>query len=182
MYLKGWYFLMKKILIILSILLIIFLLIDNENMLVVPDEAIRFRVVSNSNSKEDIEVKEYLTQKIIENNEDLFKTNSIIEARNKINNSISNINKLIDTTFEELSYDKDYKVNYGINYFPKKEFMGVKYNEGYYESLVITIGEGNGENYFCVMFPPLCLVDESSKNIEYKFKIIEILEKIDIKK
>jgi stage II sporulation protein R len=70
-------------------------------------------------------------------------------------------------------------VNYGLNYFPKKEYKGVIYNEGYYESLVIKIGKGEGNNFWCVMFPPLCFLEaEKSEKIEYKFFVKEIIDKI----
>lgn len=174
---------MKKILIILFIISVIFMLIKNEETVMIPDESIRFRVIANSNDKEDITIKEYLTKKIIDNNKELFESKSINDSRQKINNSIDKLNLLINNTFSELNYNKDYKVNYGINYFPEKKYKGIKYKEGYYESLVVTIGEGKGNNYFCVMYPPLCLIDESNlDDVEYKFKIIEILEKFIIKK
>lgn len=159
------------------------MLIKNEETVMIPDESIRFRVIANSNDKEDITIKEYLTKKIIDNNKELFESESINDSRQKINNSIDKLNLLINNTFSELNYNKDYKVNYGINYFPEKKYKGIKYKEGYYESLVVTIGEGKGNNYFCVMYPPLCLIDESNlDDVEYKFKIIEILEKFIIKK
>lgn len=174
---------MKKILVILFIISVIFMLIKNEETVMIPDESIRFRVIANSNDKEDITIKEYLTKKIIDNNKELFESESINDSRQKINNSIDKLNLLINNTFSELNYNKDYKVNYGINYFPEKKYKGIKYKEGYYESLVVTIGEGKGNNYFCVMYPPLCLIDESNlDDVEYKFKIIEILEKFIIKK
>ena len=172
---------MKKIIVIISIIFIIFLCIKNEKTIMVPDDSIRFRIISNSNNKEDITVKEYLTSKIL-NNKDLFESNSISESRDKINKNVNNIDALINNTFNELNYNKDYKINYGINYFPEKIYKGIKYNDGYYESLVITIGEGKGDNYFCVMYPPLCLIDDNNDEIEYKFKIIEILKKYIIKK
>ena len=162
---------MKKILIILFIISVIFMLIKNEETVMIPDESIRFRVIANSNDKEDITIKEYLTKKIIDNNKELFESESINDSRQKINNSIDKLNLLINNTFSELNYNKDYKVNYGINYFPEKKYKGIKYKEGYYESLVVTIGEGKGNNYFCVMYPPLCLIDESNlDDAEYKFK------------
>ena len=174
---------MKKILIILFTISIIIVLIKKEETIVIPNESIRFRVIANSNDKEDVIAKEYLTKKIIDNNKKLFESESLIESREGINKSINNLKLLIGKTFNELNYNKDYKVNYGINYFPEKTYKGIKYKEGYYESLVVTIGEGKGNNYFCVMYPPLCLIDESNlDNAEYKFKIIELLEKYIIKK
>ena len=63
-------------------------------------------------------------------------------------------------------------------YFPKKEYKGVEYNEGNYESLVITLGEGKGDNWWCVLFPPLCLIDaeEQTSDVEYKFLVKEIIK------
>lgn len=171
---------MKKLLILIFVSVIVFSLINKANVVVVPEESIRFRVVAASNSKEDIEIKEKLTNSIINNYEYIFKTETIEDSRYTINNSVENIKKEIDDTFESLNYEKEYTINYGINYFPEKIYEGVKYSEGNYESLVITIGEGKGNNYWCVMFPPLCMIDESvdKEDIEYKFKVLEILEKI----
>ena len=66
--------------------------------------------------------------------------------------------------------------NYGKNYFPRKEYKNVIYEEGEYESVVITIGDGNGKNFWCVLFPPLCMLDEDS-NIEYSSLVKEIIDK-----
>ena len=65
-------------------------------------------------------------------------------------------------------------------YFPKKKYKGITYKEGNYESLVITLGEGAGDNFWCVLFPPLCLIeaDETSNdNVEYKFFVKELIDK-----
>ena len=73
-----------------------------------------------------------------------------------------------------------YKVNFGYNYFPQKKYKGVVYEEGMYESLVITIGEGKGDNWWCVLFPPLCMMESNDENIEeveYKSFIKEIIDK-----
>ncbi len=180
---KGWYFLMKKILIIITILTTLFILIKNEEDLMIPEESIRFRVIANSNEKEDIDVKEHLVNEIINNESIIFNSNSIEDSRKNIKGNIENVEEVINNTFKKLNYDKNYDIKYGINYFPKKEYKGINYNSGYYESLVITIGEGKGNNYWCVMFPPLCMIDEENLNdSEYKLKLIEIIEKYIIKK
>ena len=73
----------------------------------------------------------------------------------------------------------EYTVDFGYNYFPEKKYRGLKYKEGYYESLVITIGEGKGDNWWCVLFPNLCLVDlENKTNVEYKSWIVEQINRI----
>ena len=69
-------------------------------------------------------------------------------------------------------------INLNIKNSTKKEYKEVIYNEGNYESLVITLGNGYGDNWWCVLFPPLCLIDAKEKdlsNVEYKLYINEIL-------
>ena len=85
------------------------------------------------------------------------------------NDSLSNLDININKIFKDNKYNMEYTVDFGYNYFPEKKYRGLKYEEGYYESLVITIGEGKGDNWWCVLFPNLCLVDlENKTNVEYK--------------
>ena len=165
---------MKKILIIFSIIISILVLNKEYDDIKIPDNAIRIRIIANSNNIEDqltkykvkTKVEELLYKKI--NN-----TKDINLARTTIKNNLTEIDKLVNKTI-----DTEYSINYGINYFPEKELKGIKYNDGNYESLVIKLGEARGNNWWCVLFPPLCLLDTKKKemdNIEYKSKIIEIL-------
>ena len=121
-------------------------------------------------------VKEYLednTYKLIKDED------NIDVARSKIKNNIPTIKENVNKIFKENNYTMPYDINYGYNYFPEKQYRGIKYNEGYYESIVITIGEGKGDNWWCVLFPNLCLVDlENNEQIEYKSWVAEKLNKI----
>ena len=58
---------------------------------------------------------------------------------------------------------------------PVQHFIGGK--SGYYDSLVITLGNGKGENWWCILFPPLCMIDEKTSEVEYKSIVMEILNK-----
>lgn len=79
---------------------------------------------------------------------------------------------------DEENYLEGFKINYGSNYFPEKKYKGITYKEGYYESLVITLGEGKGDNWWCVLFPPLCLIEaDESRNVEYKSFVKEMFDK-----
>ena len=72
-----------------------------------------------------------------------------------------------------------YNISYGDNFFPSKTYKGIKYPAGYYNSLVITLGQGLGENFWCVMYPPLCLIDENKNTteVEYKSYVKDVLLK-----
>ena len=171
---------MKKIILLLGILFTIYLVCNNkEEYILIPNEAIRVRVIANSNLEYDIDVKEQVKDNLTNKFNYLLKdTNSIEEAREIIKNDLEEIDNIVDKTLKELKYDKDYKINYGLNLFPEKEFNGVKYDSGFYESLVVTLGEGKGPNYWCVLYPPLCLLEnEKKEEIEYKLLIKEIINK-----
>lgn len=172
---------MKKILIVL-VVLTMFLIYNEvkEKPKIIPDTAIRLRVIPNSNTSLDQnmknQVKKYLEQDTYKKLENI---NSIDEARKIINNNLGNIDTSINNIFKENNYNMDYNINFGYNYFPEKEYKQVKYKEGYYESIVITIGDGKGDNWWCVLFPNLCLVDlENNEQIEYKSWVAEKLNKI----
>ena len=171
---------MKKITLVLGILMSLMFIINNKKEYVlIPDEAIRVRVIANSDGVEDLKVKEKVKEDIkSELNKMLASSNSIEDTRKIINNNLEVINKTVDKSLEHLNYNETYSIKYGLNYFPEKEFLGVKYNSGYYESLVITLGNGDGSNFWCVLYPPLCdLENDNNKDIEYKIFIKEVLDK-----
>lgn len=165
---------MKKILIILLLVIGILLFSKKEYY---GDDAIRFRVISNSNSSRDIFMKEMVVNKISGYVFNDYEDKEI--TRKNIISNISNIEEEIDRLFKNNNYDMDYKVNYGMNYFPVKKYDGVTYKEGNYESLVVSIGKAKGNNYWCILYPPLCMIDDNkSEEVKYDFKILELFKKI----
>lgn len=96
-----------------------------------------------------------------------------------IQSNLEYIEKDIKNLLNEENYKENFKISFGQNYFPKKEYKGIEYNEGYYESLVVKLGRGNGHNWWCILFPPLCLIEANesdTNNIEYKSIIKEIID------
>ena len=166
---------MKKIILIISIILVIILLSNNNYN--VTNDMIRFRVIANSNKSEDIIMKEKVVKTL---SNLLFKNNDSIEdTRNNVISNINNIENKIDKLFKKNKYDMTYNISYGLNHFPKKEYNGQVFSEGDYESLVIEIGEAKGNNYFCILYPPLCMIDEDKTDeVKYDFKIVELLKKL----
>lgn len=169
---------MKKILIVLLFLLLIFGTKKTEAYQI-PNEAIRMRVIANSNSDYDKQVKFKVSNQMQNTMYELLKdTKGITSARNKINDNIDFIKKDIDKVLQLENYPYSYKINFGYNYFPEKEYKGTIYEEGEYESLLVTLGKGEGENWWCVLFPPLCILEaEESTEVEYKSFIKEFIKK-----
>lgn len=152
---------MKKIIIILFILTIILSVNKEKNNFMIPDEALRIRVVANSNSLEDQLLKTKVKNNVETELYTLLKdTTSYKSAKNILKNNIEIINKKIS------EYTEDYQINIGKNYFPEKEYKGVSYKAGKYDSLVITLGKGMGNNWWCVLFPPLCMIDEKNNELD----------------
>lgn len=170
---------MKKLILVIFFIICCYIFVGHVSSLVIPDEALRIRVIANSNSEYDQNIKKTVKEDIQYKVYDLLKnTNNIEEARTIIQNNLDYIDKEVNESLQLLNYNLGYNINFGLNYFPSKEYKGVIYNEGYYESLVITLGEGNGDNWWCVLFPPLCLIEaEESDEVEYTSFVKELLDK-----
>lgn len=171
---------MKKLLIILSIIVLALTITKKENV-VVPTNSIRFRVIANSNTEHDQDVKKTLVKNLYSEIRHINTySKDIYSSRKIIQENIHNFDKVIEKTIENESYNNTYNINYGTNHFPEKEYKGVIYQEGDYESLVITLGDGLGDNFWCVLFPPLCLLeaeDTETDEVEYTSFIKEIIDK-----
>ena len=173
---------MKKIVIIGIGLLSILMCNNHYEEVMIPKEAIRFRIIANSNKETDQQTKLLVRDKL-ENQiiNDLDNVNSINKARNTINKNINRYEKIIQKTLEDNNVNTEVSINYGINYFPEKTYKGIKYKAGNYESLVVNIGEGLGKNWWCVLFPPLCLLEaeenQEKEEVEYKFFVKELIDK-----
>jgi stage II sporulation protein R len=174
---------MKKTLIVLGIILTTYMIIGvkAEELVEIPNDAIRIRVIANSNSEYDQEKKGDIRKKVQLYMQNLLKNaKTKEEAKTIINNNLKNLNKELDNYLTQINYNEEYEINFGLNYFPEKEYKGIRYKAGMYESLLITLGEGKGNNWWCVLFPPICLLEaeETEKDdIEYKSFVKEMIEK-----
>ena len=173
---------MKKIIIVLVVLLGIMIFNKQSQEVLIPKEAIRFRIIANSDNKKDQEAKLIVRDKIEKQiTTDLTKSTNREEARKTLKKNINNYENIVSKTLKENNLDTDFSINYGMNYFPEKTYKGVKYESGDYESLVVTLGNGLGKNWWCVLFPPLCLLEgeekQETEEVEYKFFVQEMIEK-----
>ncbi len=141
---------------------------------VVPNNSIRFRIIANSNSDEDQQLKKQIKDDLFEDLKKIEDNSTNIEnARLAIKNTLPQIEKKLS------KYQIDYQINYGNNYFPDKTFNGNLYKANNYESLVIKLGNSKGNNFWCILFPPLCLIEaqkEDLSTVKYDFYINKILK------
>lgn len=167
---------MKKVLILFGIFIFYILVgtVLTESELI-PNEAIRIRVIANSDAEQDqklkLEIKEELEKLLYSK---LKNIKGIEEAANIIKETIPEAKEVV----YNILGNNNYEINYGMNYFPKKEYKGITYNEGYYEALVVTLGTGLGQNWWCVLFPPLCMLDNiEMEDVEYRSLAVDIINK-----
>ncbi|MFD1852190.1 stage II sporulation protein R [Oceanobacillus bengalensis] len=129
----------------------------------IPDEAIRLRILANSDSEEDQALKRLVRDRVSEEVSGWVEyMTDINEARDLIESRIPEIREIVASVIEEEGVGNDYTVEYGKNVaFPTKLYGSYLYPAGEYEAILITIGEGEGDNWWCVLFPPLCFLDFS---------------------
>ena len=172
---------MKKAIILFFGMIITYMIIGNvfASNDIIPDDAIRIRVIANSNSEYDQEIKLKVKETLESDMYNLLKdTRNIDEARLLIRGNLSKVENNVYKTLQKEKYYLPFTINFGLNYFPMKQFKGITYNEGYYESLVVTLGEGLGDNWWCVLFPPLCMIEaEESTDVEYTTMVKTIVDK-----
>ncbi|SFC33627.1 stage II sporulation protein R [Clostridium uliginosum] len=165
----------------------------------VKDSLIRFHVIANSDTDEDQNLKLKIRDKVIDylypylNN-----SNSLQESRKIIKNNMNEVQKIAECVIKDNNYSYKVKLELSRENFPEKSYGNITLPQGNYEAFRIIIGDGKGRNWWCVMFPPLCFVDESKAQIQYentenkinqeiekensnekvkiKFKIIEVIK------
>ena len=176
---------MKKITIIISLIIIMTFLINmkkvNSKNIIIPKEAIRLRVLANSNEEIDQKIKMKLSIELQKNISEILKdTKTVEEARNQIKNNIEILNMKVKDVLQKENYDKKFTITFGNTFFPEKKYNGVIYEQGYYESVLVTLGEGKGKNWWCVLFPPLCIMEANENEtgeVEYKIFVQELINK-----
>lgn len=174
---------MKKIILIMLAGLSLYMFFNKTNeqeTVRIPDSAIRFRVLANSNSPRDQKIKEEVRDRMQAELYSLLKNSkSTKQARSLINKNIDSFNNILEEEMKDKEYS--YTIDYGMHEFPEKTYKGITYEAGEYESLLVTLGEGKGDNWWCVLFPPLCLLEAEEStdttDVEYKFFLKEIIEK-----
>ena len=157
----------KKLITILSIFIIAFIyiihpIIEDKYLLNHPynDDIIRFHVRANSDTKEDQELKLKVRDELLAVMTEKFENSfSIDESRKIVKENLDEIKAISERVIKE--NNKEYSVNVflGIDHFPIRKYGNMVFPQGNYETLLVTIGEGKGQNWWCVMFPPICFVD-----------------------
>ncbi|MDV7765370.1 stage II sporulation protein R [Peribacillus sp. CSMR9] len=153
-------------------------MVGAEETMVIPDEAIRLRILANSDTEEDQSVKRLIRDEV---NKDITKwveeLTSLDDARDVITSHLPDIQATAEAVIKEHGLEQSVKVDFGQAEFPTKLYGQYLYPAGDYEAVIITLGEGEGANWWCVLFPPLCFLDFSNGTAVSQSPIVEDEEK-----
>lgn len=134
---------------------------------VIPEQSIRLRILANSDSPADQFLKRKARDAIVEQmSEWVTEQDHIDQARDAIRSHMPAIERLVRDTLAAYGYDYEVKAELGPVEFPTKLYGNVVYPAGVYEALLISIGKAEGQNWWCVLFPPLCFVDMATGGSE----------------
>lgn len=132
-------------------------------------EIIRFHVIANSDSDEDQALKLLVKNTLVEKlSPYLSNTDTIEEARTVLQDKLTYIKEMAENTIRANGFDYTVSVSLEEVFFPLRRYGDYTFPPGTYEALRVKIGEASGKNWWCVMFPPLCFVDETYSIIDAK--------------
>lgn len=174
----------------------------------IADSVFRLHVIANSDSDEDQNLKYIVRDKVIEYMSSISQNASSKEEVIKIAKAnLDKIQAIASQTIRDNGYTYSVNVEVGNFSFPSKRYGDITLPPGYYDALRIKIGKAEGQNWWCVMFPPLCFVDvtsgvvpdeskeimkenlskeefdlisKNSNEVKVKFKIVEVLQNFTI--
>ena len=169
-----------KMVIILSFLLFIYTTICAlsyaQNISTdIANNVFRLHVIANSDSKEDQDLKYKVRDNLLSYMNEICKDcKTKQEAISLVEENKENFKQIALDTIKNEGYSYDVNIKIGNFEFPTKNYGDISLPAGFYDALRVEIGEAKGQNWWCVMFPPLCFVDVSSGVVPEESK--EMLE------
>ena len=164
----------------------------------ISDEVFRLHILANSDSEEDQTLKLRVRDRVLKRGDELFNSAKTKEEAQKL--TASHLQELAHIAADEIAdsgYDYPVRAELTRMYFNTRRYASYTLPAGTYDALRLVIGKGEGHNWWCVMYPSLCVgvaseQDEKARgaltesqyelvtdeNTEYRFKLVEIFEKI----
>ncbi|MDE6275570.1 MAG: stage II sporulation protein R [Clostridia bacterium] len=140
---------------------------------------LRIHIRANSNDAVDQSVKYKVKESIVE-----FMTPALEGVKSKAEameilqiNTVA-MKRVADDTLAQNGYNYTSRVSLRKEEFPARTYGDLTLDSGIYDALIIELGSGLGDNWWCVVFPPLCFVGENKDNVEYKSFFAEMYHKI----
>lgn len=171
---------MKQVFAIAVVVVIMIIIVVVGGMEKQESTLLRLHIRANSNTSIDQSVKYEIKDEVVKYLTPIVsEISSFDQAKKVIGDNLKNIKVIADGILNKKGFD--YESNPIINneYFPVRSYNGYVVESGYYDALIIELGEAKGDNWWCVVYPPLCFVNSSytnGKGVVYKSKIVSIIE------
>ena len=153
-------------------------------------EIVRLHVIANSDRKTDQELKLKVRDAVLAVSDAVLKTEDSRSAAEVILDNIQQMKTQAEKVVSENGFDYEIEVVPGVFDFPAKSYQNITLPKGKYRAVRVVIGDGKGQNWWCVMFPPLCFTDKTTAympaaddvinaggEFKIKLKLLEILSK-----
>lgn len=120
-------------------------------------KVVRLHVIANSSSDSDQSVKLLVRDAILERAKDVFSGADITQAKLLSAENCDEIAQIANEVLKENGFDYGAEAVFGLEDYPTREYDGITFPSGRYYSLRVCLGNSEGKNWWCVLFPPLCL-------------------------
>ena len=170
----------KKLFLIVFMIVVLIMLAIN-----LPKEEkydyLRIHIRANSNLEVDQNVKYEIKDKIVEY---LTPMLANVPTKDKAKEIVLSNKQILENLCNNYLYNKGFKYSAKIKltneYFPTRTYVNTTLESGYYDAVVVELGDAVGDNWWCVMYPPLCFVNknENKTQIKFKSKIAEWFSKL----
>ena len=169
---------MKKLLFILVVAILFFGLVGCSSADV--GDCLRIHIRANSNSNDDQKIKYIVKDKVVE-----YLTPLLADATDKnkakqiVMQNKEQICAVANKTLADNGFDYTSTARLDKELFPTRSYDGVVFDQGEYDALIVDLGSGTGDNWWCVVYPPLCFVggEVTGDSLVYKSKLQEIIQK-----
>lgn len=140
---------------------------------------IRIHIRADSNDEDDQAVKLKVRDRLNEIiTEKLRDTDSFEAAYKRLEKMLPALKEKADETLKDNGFPYKSKVRLNNEFFPTRTYEGIVVESGYYDALIVELGEGKGDNWWCVVYPPLCYVSSGEESgIKYRSLIKELWKK-----
>ena len=131
----------------------------------IADSVLRLHIIAQSDNKHDQETKLFVRDYILNNYKNDFNITDSDCAYNTAAENITAIERLANEALKKANAPYTAKAYTGSFYFPTKTYSNISLPAGYYKAVRIVLGDGFGQNWWCVMYPPLCFTESAAGNL-----------------
>ncbi len=142
------------------------------------NSVLRFHIRANSDSEEDQRIKLAVRDEVVKLAGVITKDcQTVKEARAALSEKADMITNLADSVLDRNGVDYKSQISFVTERFPEKTYGGVLFPEGIYNAVRVDLGRAEGHNFWCVLFPPICLADACTEQVLDKYGVDDFSKK-----